>query len=331
MKFSGRERKMANWIVKAKDLGRTSWNIVKSVGPVTIAQFDKISKKYAQHEGRLANVEAAKEIIVNEAKSLSEVRADLLKMEVKATGPKRYQIREQLEYVEGCMRQMTIAGKTMTYLPASEEGKINEPEKEISEHWIDKFNELARARNEDWRAELLAKALAKEAAEPGTVSSRVLWILGTLEETVFKDFAALLELCSEIDGALLIPRVKRDISPILVPWCGENVKVGNLIAALSDVDFLSPTTTIHRYEKGVGFNAKYFQSEYRIECKEGVIKIGGVILTSLGDSIACFCERNYRSEAEQLFKKWIESLNKEKCEITEIKKENMSGPDEEKS
>src|SRR5436190_1007516 len=66
-------------------------------------------------------------------------------------------------------------------------------------------SELARAHNETWREDLLARALATESASPGSVSPRALWLLGTLEASQFTAFAAILNLASRIDDALIIP------------------------------------------------------------------------------------------------------------------------------
>jgi Protein of unknown function (DUF2806) len=60
----------------------------------------------------------------------------------------------------------------------------------ISDHWIDKFNQLARSKNEEWRQDLLSRALAAEAANPGSISPRALWLIGTLEEDKFQAFSA---------------------------------------------------------------------------------------------------------------------------------------------
>src|SRR5690606_9903590 len=98
----------------------------------------------------------------------------------------------------------------LNYLPKSS-NETKEPEKVITDHWTDKFNELSRCRNEPWRKELLARALAAESENPGTVPPRVLWVIGTLEEEAFRSFQSILNICSLIGLQLMIPNVTKFI------------------------------------------------------------------------------------------------------------------------
>ncbi|QDT57316.1 hypothetical protein Pan44_53840 [Caulifigura coniformis] len=67
-----------------------------------------------------------------------------------------------------------------------------ESDREIEQHWVDTFEVHARRRTEPWRSQLLSRALAHEAINPGTISLKALWLIGTMEREVFDYLSAFL-------------------------------------------------------------------------------------------------------------------------------------------
>ena len=177
---------------------------------------------------------------------------------------------------------------------------------------MDKFSELARAHNEPWREDLLARALAAESAFPGTVSPRALWLLGTLEERVFNAFATLLDLASSLAGGLMIPH-HQSFANRSIPNCslGENVSIGNLIYQLDEVGlFADALTTSRTARKDSAFMAGYGSTSFVVRCIGEDLAISGVIPTGLGASLASFYQPKHNPLGKEIFDAWITSLDK---------------------
>lgn len=313
---------MTNWISKTVSTGKTAFNIVKSIGPFLISQSEIASDSYVKHQAKLASVEIGKELIIDEAKTLNEVRKQLLTKFTESDAEDRIKIKKDIEYIEGNLRQLNLGQKALSYLPPpNDEHPEDQTTSEITPHWMDKFNELARMRNEPWREELLARALATEASSPGTVMPRVLWLIGTLEEHLFHAFASLLDIASNIGGGLMIPKVSGDIANKPIPNCilGEEIQIGNLVYMLGDIGVLADSlTTKKTLRKGTKFIVRYFEHVYLIECKEQDLQVGGNIPTGIGNSIASFYEQKFNELGKEIFLKWIDGLDKSKFNITNI-------------
>lgn len=315
---------MSKSLAKTVDVGKSAWNIVKSVGPFIVAQSDKASEAFARHKARVASVEIAKELIIDEAKKLNDVKKQLLGKYAESDFSERLRIKQNLEFLDASMNQLNIAEKALLYLPKPQkEQETTVPTKEISPHWMDKFNELARARNEQWRQEILARALAREASTPGGVIPRALWLIGTLEENLFHAFACVLDLCCSIGRDLMIPSVGSKISDRKIPNCvfGDKIEIGNLVFMLQDIGVLAnPSKTEVSFHKDAKILACYFGKRYIIKCRHDALKIRGITTSTIGQSIACFYQRKYNKLGEEIFQSWIGSLNKDMFEVKEASK-----------
>ena len=313
---------MTNWLSKTVSSGKTAFNIVKSIGPFLISQSEIVSDSYVKHQAKLASVEIGKELIIDEAKTLNDVRKQLLTKFTESNAEDRIRIKKDIEYIEGNLRQLNIGQKALSYLPPPKDKKTeDQTSPEIIPHWMDKFNELARVRNEPWREELLARALATEASSPGTVMPRALWLIGTLEEHLFHAFASLLDIAANVGEGLMIPEVSDDIANKPIPNCslGEEIEIGTLAYMLEDIGVLADSLSTKRtFRKGTKFIAMYFEHVYLIECKEQNLIVGGYIPTGIGTSIASFYEQKFNELGKEIFLKWIEGLDKSKLNITNI-------------
>jgi hypothetical protein len=332
---------MSNDLLKTiTETANSTWNLIASIGPLLISQSDRASEAYSRHLLRVGNaktnVKAVDELIHREIDIYSKAKDQLVQKRIGADDFERIRINREIENIDCDIRQLGIAAGALNYLPASQEladqvSKNQETpsleQKEISPHWLDKFNELSRARNEDWRAVLLSRALAVESSKPGTVSPRALWLLGTLEEPLFKAFATILDLCSSINDEQMIPVVpllnEVFTQKMLVPNCelGDQVAIGNLIYMLDDTGVLAASTTTENLPEGLCFFAAYNSHRYHIECSSASLVVRGPILTQLGSAIASLYPKKFNPLGEEIFKAWIDSLNKEQFTVTKVEVE----------
>lgn len=314
------DKVMSNWLVKASDAAKSTWNVVRSIGPLLISQSDAASEAYARHQMRLASVEAGKELLLAEVLVLTDVKKELLQQYVAADSTERLRIKRDMEEVAASLRQLKVGAQALSYI-ATNDNKTDDPaspvgdssaQSDVTQHWIDKFSELARTNNEPWREDLLARALAAESAQPGTVSTKALWLLGTMEEHHFVAFATILDLCSVIGGGLIVPlHNKFNLRPI--PGCqlGPQIGLGHLIYRLQDVDLLADTlTTSKTIPKGSRLFASYGSNSVLIECTTQDLRIHGIIPTAVGMSVASFCDRKFNPLGKEIFDAWLTSLDK---------------------
>ncbi len=304
-----------NWLASIPEIGQKIFNTAKSLGPLIISQSDKASEAYQRHLGRIAQVDFLKELLSNEIETRGAVRKILLERYVDAPPEERVRIEGDLEFVDGITRQVHIAMKSLSYDSENSIPPNTEPQKPIEDHWIDKFNELARKRNEEWRSDLLARALACEAATPGSVSPRALWLIGNMEESLFKALSDLLNLCVWMlpHNSPVLPHSKIQAFERIV--ANSNRTVGNLIFQLGDLGVIADHLTSRRqYSEGNAFIAKYNQESYLINPKQRM-EIMGILFTPLGESIAKFFNPTWNSNGYSVFKDWIESISPEIAEV----------------
>ncbi len=304
-------------IAAAAGTGKAVWNTIKAVGPYTVAQWDLASLAYSKHNARLAMVEAGKDFLKQELSNCADVSKELMSDYVAATPKKKLQIQNDLEFINQRTRQISIGILAIGYMPSNaddtEEVK-NEVQQEISTHWMDKFNDLARANNEPWREQILARALAAESVNPGSVSPRALWYLGTLEEPIFKAFATILDLCILIGNHLAIPNSNKYNNRNVPDSLHDKVStIGGLLYMLNETGFLAESSTgAIVFEEGKRI-ATYGAEHYLLACIPGeTLEVRGILLSGLGQAIVSFCERSPRVLGFEIMKAWFESLDKRK-------------------
>jgi len=318
---------MTNWLAKAADSGKSAWNIVKSAGPLLISQSEKTSQMYTKHKARLASVDMAKELIVAEAKMLNEVRKELLLKHANSEGAESFRIKKDIEELDRSVRQLKIHTKALLYLPEQQEQSesMGGDAVEVSPHWTDKFNELAKARNEEWREDLLARALATEASNPKSVTPRVLWLIGTLDQDYFHAFASILDVSSNLDGKFMIPLLEDTTlvkKPIPNCYLGHTWTIGHLVAELQDINVIAHSaSTTYPFKKNSTFDACYLDERYVITCKESDLVVRGYFLTGIGTSIAALYTQKYNELGKEIFDAWIASLDRSQFEVHKFAKQ----------
>jgi hypothetical protein len=304
-------------------------NIVESVGPYLISRWDSSSEALERHQLRMANVEALKTFLIKDVKSISAMRDSLRKKYPDASPEERIRLRRDIDDSDRDVRQLLTAVKALEYLPqfVSSSNECEDIRQEegtqarITEHWMDKFNLLARSKNEEWRQDLLSRALAAEAANPGSVSLRALWLIGTLEEDKFQAFAALLDVSSIISGSFMIPGF--NVISLKIPSCdlGQDIMIGALTYQLNDTGLLADFSSQQQIGEGQRLRLGYDRLDYTIVCKNELL-IPGLLPSTIGNSIAIFYERNANLFGQQLLNDWLASLDAKSYEVAKQYPEN---------
>lgn len=320
--YSGRFDLMANNLPSVPEKAKALWRIVKAAGPLLIAQSARLSEAYAQHNLRLAEVEAIKELMIGEANIITEVRKKLIDKYLDASPEDRLRLRQDIAMAEKDLRQLGIYHKAIEHLPenqnttgsASTEESLN-PTPEYKA-WQDAFNDYARKQNEPWRVELLARALALESQTPGSIGQRALWFIGTIDDREFHAFAALLNISINLSGNYVIPNfqqyVQRQISNYFNATGNE---VGQALFIVSNLGLYGDMLqSVKRFKEGQVILAQYGNRQVIAKIKQEVL-VSGVLPTALGDTISKLYEPAINELGLTIFNDWINSLKPAHIEI----------------
>lgn len=298
---------------KITEHGRSIANIVKAIGPFLVSQSSHLSENYAQHQLRLACVEAAKEYMLDEVGSLGQIRVRLRNSYYSTTDQiERLRLRQDIAETEKELRRFNVINNALDVIN-SDQGDESDPitssNTSISEHWLDRFNEYARCENESWRADLLSAALAMEARKSGSVGPRALWLVGTIDEYLFHAFASIVDLSTRIGNEHIIPAANGFFER-LVPDCllGDKIVIGNLTFMLSDLGLIGDILSSYKNIQ----NNSVIITEYGYRKTELVTKkklsVAGIILTQLGEVIANLYKEEPNLLGQEIYEKWVSSL-----------------------
>lgn len=298
------------------------WRIVTAAGSLLISQSAKLSEAYAKHQLRLAEVEAVKELMIGEAKIITEVRKKLIDKYLDAPHEDRIRLRQDIETAERDLRQLGIYHKAIEHIPESQNSTPLDAVEENLEPttefraWLDTFNEYARKQNEPWRAELLARALALESEKVGVLGQRALWFIGTVDEREFHAFAAILDISSKIFGDYVIPDFDTYLLRDMPNYMGTGGnQFGQAIFIISTLGLFGDLLQSEkRFVTGESLVASY--GERQIDAKFNQdFSVRGVLLTPLGETIARLYDPKVNSLGLEIFNKWIDGLRVSKIEV----------------
>lgn len=319
------------WLTNTTDFARSTWNVISSVGPWLISQSDASSEAYARHQERLANVEitkeVSKELLMQEVHLYGEAKKKLLDKWADADSTEKVHIKCGLQEIDASMRAIKVSAKALTYLPepnqrdtaqASGTPSSDIPNPEVTAHWMDRFSELARAHNEPWREDMLARALAQESAEPGTVTPRVLWLIGTLDQETFNAFATMMDLAIRFNNRFVIPS-HEEFNHIPIPNCllGNTMHIGSLGYYLEDTGLLADERSVIDIEPNQNFLVSYDDFYCVISSTEN-IKSTGILHTRLGESLARFYKPKFNPLGRKIFEAWVSNLDATICTVRRV-------------
>lgn len=308
---------MTDNLPSTSKIAHAAWGIVKAIGPFVLSQSAKASEAYAEHQMRLVQVEACKELMIGEIRTLTDVRRKLIERYYETSDEERFRTKRDIGDLDKEMRRLGVYQKALEYLPREAEGEPTEtPAKEISSSWQDRFDELARLQNEAWRHELLSRAMAREAQNPGTISPRALWFIGTVDDHIFHAFASLIDVCSVVLGRYMIPNHGSYYERV-IPNCalGDHFRLGNVTFLLNDLGLMGDLLTSQKEIPADGMFQVAYGSKYGILKTKQKLQVSGIILTPLGDSIASLYEPKQNDLGMEIFDAWIKSINPEVAEL----------------
>ena len=260
--------------------------LIGACGPWAAGLSDEASKRMAQHRARQAAVDVLREALSAEVKTLAKAREELLLRRAKAKDVERVRIDNDLKYITEEARKCRVYKVAFDYAPQAEQ--TEEPEQSkiaLDEVWLDRFHEAARKCNEEWRVDLLAKALTEESKEPGRLGLRSLWLIGTMEERLFHAFSELLDMFLLFDGNWFIPD-----EDYATDYEVNNPKLGKL--SLGQVIFLTAEVGLVGDPQMSGYSWKESPMEVSYADKKFEYSPDlprwdkGVVLTQVGTQIA---------------------------------------------
>jgi hypothetical protein len=298
-------------------------NLARQIIPLLLSQARFASEAFADHQLRLAQVEALKELMVQEARTLAEIRREAAQRFAAAAPAERVRIKQDLVEVDRELRRLMVYQKASDHLlidQASESAQENKTVEvpSMSESWVDRFDQFARSKNEPWRFELLANAMAKEAANPGTISTRALWFIGTVEEKTFHAFGALLNACMRVGKTDVL--TSRDLE-LQMPGTvfGPRCVLGELAFMLANNGLIGEPISLSTVEIPANKQlvATYGDARYLIDTKAD-INISGIVLTEMGGTIANLMTRKPTDTGVSLFAAWIKSIRVEQATVSPL-------------
>jgi Protein of unknown function (DUF2806) len=317
---------MKEWLTNLKEGGQKVKNTAKAVGPLLLAQSEEASKAWQRHCARGAEVDALREFLKGEVETRKKIREELLRRYIDASPAERVGIQRDLEFIDQIARQLRVVGKSLNYgqpsaLPQGElhvEGEpAAKPTKEISDHWLDRFNALARQHNEDWREELLARALAREADNPGSVGVRVLWTIGNMDEWTFQAFSKILDLSIWItpEYAPFIPSMPIDVFDSELDNKGTTLR--HLVYQLGDSGLIAATTVHKGFRTGVRYLLNYGNRSVSFTPKD-FIEVSGIIPSVMGECLARFFTPTPSSLGAKTFSDWLSHFPKTEVDVSDL-------------
>jgi hypothetical protein len=282
-----------NFLPVDKSVMARAWTWFSKAGPYLIAQSDTASQRWADHKGKVASIEALASLMLEEGKSAAHVKEELIKQLVGADAVKAAQIRATMREVDASIRTVHVlsrATQELNRLPPVA-GDFTGEERELNAHWADRFFQLARDQNEEWRVGLLAKALAIETSEPGSLDLEVLWTIGTLSEKSFHALAHVLDVSVDTNDGPFIPYVsaqlfaETEVSDCLVKNCHQ---YGHILLVLTECGLLhnpGPGGPVKDFQINEIEKFRYSSRTVRAKTTKST-NLNGFILTSTGRSLA---------------------------------------------
>jgi hypothetical protein len=254
--------------------------------------------------------------MVQEARTLAEIQKDAAKKFAAATSAERVRLRHDMEEVDRELRKLMVYQKATDHLLVDRAERPQELQEKtievppIADSWVDRFNQFARSSNEPWRAELLAQAMATEADRPGTVSTRALWFIGTVDEKIFHAFSSLLNICTLLDRRHVVPGAFGTLATRELPnvQFGDGFQIGGATFMLTDLGLIGdPVTSGVPFKSGTSVEASYGELRYQIDTTSPH-RLQGIVMTDLGSIIANFCAITPNADGESYLKAWVETI-----------------------
>jgi hypothetical protein len=313
---------MSNNLPATVNDNKWTTRVMRALGPL-ISLSQEASEKYAEHQMRLAKVEVAKESMLLEVRMYADIKKQLVEEFVKAEQAERLHIRKKIKEIDQEVRKIGVYQQAVNVLETTPQEtspqlllENNQQQEDAYTAWIDTFNDYAKKQNEPWRQDLLAKALAKEATHPGSIGQRALWFIGTIDERSFNAFAALLNVSISIAGSYVLPNQGEHLEKVVsTAVLGAEMKLGNVIFQINDLGLIGDLMSTQKiFQQEAILPISYGTSHALIQLKQE-LRISGVILTSLGDTIASMYKPQIDPLGSEIYAKWLETVKATPCTV----------------
>jgi len=315
--------------------GKAALNVMLSLGPLALSLWPTASKNMLKHQLAEEGILGLKRGLELENENYAAVERTILDQIPKASPKELLEVEQKLEFLRSKRCQIDVVGKALVYLnenenkvetrPAIEIQAANPPSPPqeepmgaeiISDHWVDHFNRLARQRNEPWRAELLARALAAESKKPGSVSPKALFEIGMLDEVSFHKFILWLNHSVFVEGGRHVvvwfdDYAKMDIA---VPTTGGSTNLRYLRTDLEEAGL----TGGHGNLVCPGITqVSYGKRHVSISSESHDLTIVGSISTDIGGTLAQFHHQEPTELGYEIFDGWLSSIDRDNFKVVE--------------
>ncbi|HBZ7767111.1 TPA: DUF2806 domain-containing protein [Klebsiella variicola subsp. variicola] len=188
-------------------MAKPLYSIIKVTGPFILSQSKTAVSNYSDFKLNKARLEAISILLQEEAKNISEDRAKLRNKMIDSVGLERSRAQNDYKLLTQELNKLSTIDKVKDFIGDTD---TIDNTNEINDSWIDKFNQLASALNEEWRKQLLAKAFAIELKKPGTMSLIVLNCIASFDELSFRMFGVLVNSSIRMHGVNFISTFKTE-------------------------------------------------------------------------------------------------------------------------
>lgn len=188
---------------------------------------------------RLSQIKLHEDLFNLTCKAVQDEYSKLLKKSSGSKSAKKLHDIDLLAQMEGYLRLLAIVKQSLAYLPDEVSGTddVSEPNSNTAHSeltWWSMFEDFARRPNEEWRSDLLAKALAENDKEPGCIRLKALWEIGMLEADDFGMMAFFCDSAVHIDAKPLVLLDPEEQNEFVLDL-GDGMRNGNLAHIIADL------------------------------------------------------------------------------------------------
>ncbi|MBK8040179.1 MAG: DUF2806 domain-containing protein [Verrucomicrobiaceae bacterium] len=322
----------SHWVVHAAAAFGVKWkavcNVLCSLGPRMLSLWPSASKNLLTHQTHQSAIEGVKQAITLENENFAAVEREILEQIPKAKPEDFLNLQKRLELLRGYRCFTEVIVKSLDYVNMSgnfafgtpNPSKRNDftgspspakPTSTITEHWMDLFTRVARQRNEPWRSELLARVLAAESENPGSVPTRALWVIGTMEEAVLREYECWLNNCMIINDAPVCAWNHVDsFDCVRVKGGKERLTIGDLRSRLSEAGLIIHFGELSCRTVGTGVVARCQKGSVKVTVKQSTsLVIPGAWCTRIGAVLSKYHEYKPTKLAQKTFEKWKKHIS----------------------
>lgn len=267
------------------------YSIVKATGPFIIAQSKKTVENYSDFKLNKAHLEAYTALIQKEAENLSNDKSKVRERLMNSTGLERVRAQNDFDALNKEINKFSTLCKVKDFFNKDDELLSDV---EISDAWIDRFNDVASSLNEEWRQKLLAKAFAFELQKPGTVSIILLNCMASLDEETFRVFGELINMSLICNGSMnCIPSVlSKDVATLR----GESYSIDKMLHSIGHLNLINTSKNTYipvnsKENSSLTYGSKTLLFRLTDKRVDESNLIHPLFFTTLGDSMSNFYER----------------------------------------